>query len=804
MIISQLDDILNYFDNVKEKIPGEKYKFNCPVHGDQKTPDAELTVSSEGLGIHCHVCNANGKDVFNEIGINDKYLYKKNWGKGDTYSSSKSTKKTKYNLQSLARYKDIPVTELESYGLYDKGGEVKIPYYNMDGSVEAIRRRLANTGDKFRTRKGDSITVYGRDKIPEYKEKFNHVTLVEGESDCWTLWHHEEPALGIPGAGNAKKIENIDILFTSRVYIFQEPDDAGQKFVGDVIERLKALDYEGQVYIIDAKEAGFDDLSDLHIKEKDNFKDRWEAAKENAEEIELIEWCEPLPLRDHSKPSFNLDILPDWAGNYAESVAGFMQVQDEMVLMLTLSALSTALNGKAKIEITPGRTDTINLWTVSVLEPGARKSGTLKKIIEPINMYVKQKREETEPLRIRKKQEKELLEQELQGLKKDYNKDKKIKPSIMRKAEEIEELEVPPIPKMILQDVTPQALVRELEKYNETISIISDEGEIFKIAGGRYDGKGGANLEIFNKGWDGGSYNVTRVGEEEDVTLTEPTIVMGLAVQPQVFNGLTNKNSFKSEGFIPRFLPVFPEKMTGYRKTGYDQPPLDMEARQKYIKGLTSLLRTEFPEEPHIINFSKEALDVFYKFESELENEKREGGLLECVVDWGEKLAGNTARVAAILHLADNVTPGKPFTGWGKPISKEAMERAISLAWKLIPHAKEMYDALEIDENAKLAKYLLKRIIELKIKEKNGDLKPKDKLDRNVLQQHCKSKSEISKPKDLDKPLRLLQDLHYINIIRRETNKRGRNPSPLIKLNPAVLDEAMTKENELNPLGGEI
>ena len=51
--------------------------------------------------------------------------------------------------------------------------------------------------------------------------------LVEGESDCLTLWFHEIPALGIPGAGNwredrdAAHFDGIDTI-----YVVIEPDAA--------------------------------------------------------------------------------------------------------------------------------------------------------------------------------------------------------------------------------------------------------------------------------------------------------------------------------------------------------------------------------------------------------------------------------------------------------------------------------------------------------------------------------------------------------------------------------------------------
>ena len=56
------------------------------------------------------------------------------------------------------------------------------------------------------------------------------MVLVEGESDCHTLWFHEIPALGIPGASNwrdgwATYLEGIE-----KIYAIIEPDQGGTPF----------------------------------------------------------------------------------------------------------------------------------------------------------------------------------------------------------------------------------------------------------------------------------------------------------------------------------------------------------------------------------------------------------------------------------------------------------------------------------------------------------------------------------------------------------------------------------------------
>lgn len=104
--------------------------------------------------------------------------------------------------------KDLPVEFLERLGLssvtYSGSSAVRIPYRGRDGAETAVHFRLALAKDpeadnRFRWRKGSQLALYGLWRLDQ-TEKAGHTFLVEGESDCHTLWHHGLPAPGVPGA----------------------------------------------------------------------------------------------------------------------------------------------------------------------------------------------------------------------------------------------------------------------------------------------------------------------------------------------------------------------------------------------------------------------------------------------------------------------------------------------------------------------------------------------------------------------------------------------------------------------------
>jgi hypothetical protein len=67
-------------------------------------------------------------------------------------------------------------------------------------------------------------------------------------------------------------------------------------------------------------------------------------------------------------------------------------------------------------------------------------------------------------------------------------------------------------------------------------------------------------------------------------------------------------------------------------------------------------------------------------------------------------------------------------------------------------------------------------------------------LTKRELWQRCKGKREIQRADDLDQPLELLKEHHYVRVEDRSSTS-GRPPSPMIVLNPAVL-ENMTKSTK--------
>jgi hypothetical protein len=179
-------------------------------------------------------------------------------------------KAPRITLADLAADKRLPVAFLRELGLDNlPAGGVGIPYHLLNGQSVYVKSRISLIAKEGSfVPKGVHQMPYGLERLQAAREA-GFVVLVEGESDCWTLWHHGCPALGIPGAQATKTLLNAHLVGISVVYAVQEPDQAGAEFVQALAKRIPGL----RVVRLDVK-----DPNDLHKRDPDGFKAAFDAA----------------------------------------------------------------------------------------------------------------------------------------------------------------------------------------------------------------------------------------------------------------------------------------------------------------------------------------------------------------------------------------------------------------------------------------------------------------------------------------------------------------------------------------------
>ncbi len=247
----------------------------CPAHDDQN-PSLSISLGQKGkILVHCHAgCSA--EEVVQVLGLNITDLFPP--------SSLSSLSHRGLSLIEFAREKKLPWGFLVNQGITeDPQGGLRISYYNLDGTL-ALRFRIrtdlvAKKGSFWKKQSGD-ILPFGLEQLIEArKQKF--LVLVEGETDTLTLHYHGYPALGIPGAEMVRKtMQQSYLKDIERIYILQEPDEAGQHFAEDILLLLAEWSWSGKALGISLPNTK--DPNELHQRDPKGFPAAFQQALDEA------------------------------------------------------------------------------------------------------------------------------------------------------------------------------------------------------------------------------------------------------------------------------------------------------------------------------------------------------------------------------------------------------------------------------------------------------------------------------------------------------------------------------------------
>ena len=188
-------------------------------------------------------------------------------------------------LAALATAKRLDAEKLRAWHVRElPDGGIEIPYLTRENKQHAVRYRLALEGDnRFKWRKSDTAILYGLWRLREWTSR-DTLHVCEGESDTWTLWHADLPALGVPSA-NIWNSEWWQLLKRfRRIVILPDRDDTGSKMADRITETCPA-DMHDRVHVLLLPE-GIKDANEL-----------WQREGANAERFRnALAQCAQLPL----------------------------------------------------------------------------------------------------------------------------------------------------------------------------------------------------------------------------------------------------------------------------------------------------------------------------------------------------------------------------------------------------------------------------------------------------------------------------------------------------------------------------
>jgi archaellum biogenesis ATPase FlaH len=179
------------------------------------------------------------------------------------------------SLESLAKTRHLPAQFLSDLGVEPlPSGGVRMPYFDQKCRPVFARTRDVPGRPRFDQPAGVKLMAYGVWKLVEAQRQ-GRLILVEGESDCWTLWHQGYPALGVPGAASYGVLERGHLDGVGTLYVVREPGQGGDTFVTGVHALLARWHFAGRALEVRLPD-GIKDPSDLHKLNPSRFKEMFD------------------------------------------------------------------------------------------------------------------------------------------------------------------------------------------------------------------------------------------------------------------------------------------------------------------------------------------------------------------------------------------------------------------------------------------------------------------------------------------------------------------------------------------------
>ncbi|WP_406862509.1 DUF3987 domain-containing protein [Streptomyces sp. HUAS MG47] len=476
-------------------------------------------------------------------------------------------------------------------------------------------------------------------------------------------------------------------------------------------------------------------------------------------------WPEPIPLARQPKlPPFPVHKLPGWVSEFVVAVAEETQTPVDLAGVLALSVLATAAGGRAVVHVRGRWREPTNLFVVAALGPANRKSAVFAAMTAPLyeaeNSLVEGSNLTIVEAEVTARMAREAADKAAaQAAKAEGPERDNLVAEAIGLAQTAESLTVPPRPRLLADDATPETVTTLLAEQGGRLAVMSAEGGIFDIIAGRYSGT--ANMEVFLKGHAGDRLRVDRRSRQEFIEA--PALTMGLAVQPSVLEDIGKNRGFDGRGLLARFLYCLPESLVGFRKINPDPVPAAVAATyERNVYALT--LKLADWTDPLVVQVGPEADAALMAYAERLEPQLRtKGGRLGHIGKWAGKLVGATARIAGLLHLAEHIDGGT-----NTPITAATMNAAIELADYFAAHALTVFDLMGADATLARARTLLS------VLEDNGW----ESVSRRDLFAKL-SRSEFPTIAELEPVAAVLEEHGYLRSeTPPRTGKRGRPPAP--------------------------
>lgn len=472
-------------------------------------------------------------------------------------------------------------------------------------------------------------------------------------------------------------------------------------------------------------------------------------------------WPEPIPVTDVAVnlPEFPVGVLPEWMQDQCWGVADEMQVPVDLPAVMGIVALSAAAGGRVTLAARGSWRERLNLYCAVAMPPGAGKSGVFKAMTSPLTELETEARERM----AEEIDEAETRVKRLTAAMKKYE-DKSDTLEADRVRREIRDTKVPVPPRYIVDDITPEALVRVLGEQSGRLALLSTEGGLFDMMTGRYSDK--ANLEVYLKAWSGDPIRVTRIGRDES-DVKDAALTIGLTVQPSVLANLAKTPELANKGLTPRFMFSMPADLVG-RRNLVNPPIADPGVARRYRETMKELATKLTSADGATITLQPDAVAMYGEWRQSLEERRLPTGDLRRLAEWTMKLETSVLRLCGLLYLAN----GGALHGY---VGADSMRRAIAVGEYWMAHQKAVHDMWTTPVEVTQARRMLEW------------LKENDALSVSMRDLFRSQRGLFARAAEMTPVIDLLTERGWVRLDEPVVGPRGGRPqSPTVRVNPAL------------------
>jgi hypothetical protein len=285
------------------------------------------------------------------------------------------------------------------------------------------------------------------------------------------------------------------------------------------------------------------------------------------------------------------------------------------------------------------------------------------------------------------------------------------------------------------------------------------------------------------------------------VIVFDPALTLVLATQPDMLRTLSGKPGAGGRGVLARPLYVLPDPVytSGPTPAAESDVLAEYERRIRDVYSDTPGLETDEDGHPRptTLTFDGAARELFERFEEEINRERLELGGDDVAgesvyLGWLSKLAGQTARIAAVLHCAARWTGG--FGTNALVIDEATVERAVALGRYYRSHALGVFGLMGELPMQALAVTILNWIA----------VRSAEDLKTLTVRDVHRSRGKGTNAAQVRAALRLLEEHGYVWLERLPVGRTGGRPSERVHVNPQLwnLSSSPDRPGETSVLSG--